>query len=119
MKIVDLMTFLTMPAGTLFSKYQPCVFDNFCIKGDNIGEMDFGYQDLVGAVDGKYEGEVAFLLEDSQYNGTSVPLDFDCGSRDGCFDEKQLFAVWELKDLEQLIARLLEARCDMLKKEAV
>lgn len=34
MRIVDRKTFLAMPIGTVFSKYEPCVFGNLCIKGE-------------------------------------------------------------------------------------
>ncbi len=33
-------------------------------------------------------------------------MDFDCLSRDGCFDQNQLFIIWEAKDVKQLIDRL-------------
>lgn len=46
MKIINLTEFLTMPAGTVFAKYQPCVLEPFCIKGENRGEIDFYYTNL-------------------------------------------------------------------------
>lgn len=107
MKIVKLDEFIALPAGTLFAKYEPCVFEDLCIKGDSIPETrDFFYQDIVGALDARDSGEYSNLLFESQETGKSIPLDFDCQSRDGCFEPEQLFAVWDRADVVGLIDRL-------------
>lgn len=110
MRIVDRKTFLAMPSGTLFSKYVPCVFENMQIKGDSLAN-DFLYQQIVDAIDCRDSGEFAALLDDSERDGTSIPMDFDCQGRDGCFDEDQLFAVWERADVNALIERLKGVVC--------
>lgn len=106
MKIVDRKTFLALPAETLFSKYEPCVFGDLCIKGDSIGSNDFAYQQIADAVAAHDSGEFANKLFDAQASGESVAMDFDCQGRDGLFDDDQLFAVWEPADVAALIARL-------------
>lgn len=107
MKIVNLDTFLALPAGTLFAKYAPCAFEDLCIKDDSImAARDFFYQDIVGAIDAADSGKWSDLLFESQETGKSITMDFECGGRDGCFEPDQLFAVWERQDVQALIARL-------------
>jgi len=108
MRIVDRKTFLALPEGTVFSKYEPCVFESLCIKGETWGN-DFLVQYIDSALDVQNCGEFSEKLEASKENGSSVSMDFDCMSRDGCFDDDQLFAVWERSDVEALITRLAQA----------
>lgn len=105
MKIVDRKTFLALPAETLFSKYAPCYMEAVEIKGESLGN-DYCYQQIADAIDCKDSGEFADKLFAAQELGESIPMDFHCQSRDGCFDAEQLFAVWEPADVEALIARL-------------
>lgn len=110
MRIVELDEFIALPAGTVFAKYEPCAFEDLCIKGDSIPETrDFFYQEIVSALDARDSGEWSKLLFESQETGKSIPMDFDCQGRDGCFESEQLFAVWERPDVEGLIARLQQA----------
>lgn len=114
MKIVDRATFLALPLETLFSKYQPCAFEDMCIKGDTIcreggAPIDFYFQALVDAVAADDSGEFFATLDQAEQTGESVRLDFDCQQRDGCFDQDQLFAVWERADVDALIDRLRTA----------
>lgn len=105
MRIVDLETFLGLPAGVVFSKYEPIIFGSLCIKGDSIPEArDFFYQDITEAVD----GNLIDLANDLE-NGRTVAMDLDCMSRDGCFADDQLFAVWDRQDVEQLVSRFTVA----------
>lgn len=106
MKIVDRKAFLTLPPETLFSKYEPCVFGDLCIKGDTIGSNDFAYQQIADAVAAHDGGEFANKLFDAKASGGSVAMDFDCQGRDGLFDADQLFAVWEPADVAALLVRL-------------
>ena len=39
-------------------------------------------------------------------SGESMPVDFEVTSREGLFEEEQLFAVYEKEDVEKLIKRL-------------
>jgi len=113
MRIVNRGTFLSMPAGTVFSKYEPCVFGNLEIKGDSTvnsqGELiDFWSQDLAGAL--KADSSDAYLDAcDAAEAGQRVAIDLDCQSRDGLYEQGQLFAVWEPEDVQVLIQRLQRA----------
>lgn len=111
MIIVDRKTFLDMPAETVFSFYEPCIFSGPAIKGKTLfsdGEaIDFFYtNEFAGPIDAMSSGDEAEMLFDAQRNGTSLPLCFDTLQRDGCFDHDQLYAVYERRDVEALIERL-------------
>lgn len=106
MKIVNRATFLAMPAETLYSKYAPCFFGPLSIKGDTIGENDFGEQQIADAIESSGSDEFFDLLDRAEHGGESLRMDFDCQGRDGLFDAGQLFAAWEREDVEALIARL-------------
>ena len=108
MKIVDRKTFLALPPETLFAKYEPCAFEDLCIKGETWGD-DFLVQDITGSIECCDSNEFVNRLDHSEATEESVPMDFECTGRDGCFDEGQLFAVWEPNDVRALIERL--GRC--------
>jgi hypothetical protein len=109
MRIVNREAFLALPAETLFSKYEPCVFEDFCIKGDTLGN-DFLYQSITDAINCESSEAFNDALERAEVKKESLSLDFDCQGRDGCFDADQLFAVWEKADVEALIGRLQRVR---------
>ena len=97
-----------MPAGTVYCKYKPCYFGQLCVKGDSI-PGDFYTGELtadVGLLAGNNSGEWLDLLDKYERTGESFDLDLEGEGRDGMYDEDQLFAVYERKDIEQLIARL-------------
>ncbi|MES2902846.1 MAG: hypothetical protein V4696_01550 [Pseudomonadota bacterium] len=114
MKIVDRATFLALPSGTIFAKYAPCYFEELSVKGDSL-ETDFIYQGLVtpNFTTANDSGEWGEALQWIEEGNPSPPLDFDMMGRDGCFDDKQLFAVWEDDDVEVLILRLIKARLEV------
>lgn len=109
MRIVNLEAFLLLPPGTVFAKYEPCIFEDLLIKAGNCGEMDFFYSDIKQAIEADNSNAETDLLERSARDGISVPLDFDTTGRDGCFEKGQLFAVWETADVQGLIAKLQSA----------
>lgn len=113
MKIVNRTTFLAMPEGTVYAKYQPSIFEGLCIKGDTISRLDDGvaidwfYQDIgADAIESHDSGEWGALLEESELTGRELEMDYDMQGRDGCFEDDQLFAVLSKKDVAQLIERL-------------
>ena len=107
MKIVDRKTFLAIPGEVLFSKYSPCYFGPLEIRGDVWDHCnDFLSQEIAGAIESTGSGEFSDKLDDAQNYGGSLAMDFDSCGRDGCFDEDQLFAVWEREDVLKLIERL-------------
>lgn len=110
MRIVGRKAFLEMPAGTVYAKYAPCAFEELFIKGDTIVHderaIDWFYQDIVGAIEARDSGDLMDELELARTAGKSLRMDFETQGRDGCFEEEQLFAVWERADVEALLKRL-------------
>ena len=113
MKILNRQQFLALPAGVIFSKYDPCIFEAFCIKGNTIDIYngtkpeynDFCFQQISDSLD----RESALKLPGTDNLTTdSYNFDFDCMSRDGLHYQNQLFAVWEPNDVKQLIMALQE-----------
>ncbi len=107
MKIVDRKTFLALPDDTLFCKWEPCCFGELTIKGESL-DNDFREQQIGGeAVKCNDSGEFSELCNRAAMTGASVELDFYGQGRDGCYDEDQMFAVWETADVAMLIERLI------------
>lgn len=113
MKIVNLKKFRALPNGTVFSKYEPCVFRGLMIKVD-ICDSDFFYQNLICEIGANDTYDFFDKCNDKMEQGESVDIYFDCTERDGLYDEDQLFAVYEKKDLDGLISRLQKAKQDLI-----
>lgn len=105
MKIVNLQTFRSLPANTVFSKYEPCCFDDLCIKGETL-DHDFLVQQISDSIECSGSDEFADKLFRAADTGESVSFDFDCEGRDGLYEDDQLYAVWEPDDVRALIERL-------------
>lgn len=101
---------MEMPAGTVFSYYEPCVFRDLNIKASapEAGYPDFGVSYLVGAIDSGGSSDFSGKCELME-KGQSVPMDFDSSQREGLFEDEQLFAVYEVEDVKKLITRLENA----------
>jgi hypothetical protein len=108
MKIVKRIEFMKLPPETVYCEYEPCAFGELLIKGDTLSTgNDWFYQDIVSSFDAQDCGEWSAMLFRSAETGESVPMDFDCQSRDGRFDpDDRLYAVWEPQDVQHLINRL-------------
>lgn len=105
MKIVNLEQFRELPSGTLFMKYEPCVFEDLCAKGDTL-EHDWLYENIAYSIECTSSDDFGNKLNDAEEQGISLAMDFDSTGRDGCFDDSQLFAVYEKADIEMLIDKL-------------
>jgi len=115
MKIVNRKTFLNMPPNTIFAKYEPCIFDELCIKGETIYD-DFYFQSVMN-VESDNSGEFIEILEDATKNGNSFRLDLHCEGRDCFFKTNQLFAVFEKQDVTMLIKRLNDCLSEVAEKK--
>ncbi len=113
MKIISRKNFLKMPVGTVFSKYEPCIFGELMIKGESL-RNDFFCQQIVDAVDCDSSEKLHDTLINAAENGTNFNMDFDCEMRDGMFDDSELFAVWGEDDVQALVDRLRETITDVV-----
>ena len=106
MRVVTRKTFLTLPDGTLFCKGKPWAFEELAVKtASRIGEGndlgDFCYQsfrDIPCADSGEYIDRLEMMLNE----GKSYPLELDSSSRDGCFDNDDIFLVYDYEDIVRL-----------------
>lgn len=107
MKILNRKQFLETPKETVWSYYEPSVFHDLNIKTSDKKDLDFDfyYDDIVGAIEAGSSEDFSDAC-DKMEQGESVAMDFECTQREGLFDEKQLFAVYEKEDVEMLIQRL-------------
>jgi hypothetical protein len=107
MYIVNLTEFRKLPAGTVFCKYHPCVFGELQMKGETWAH-DFMCARLTGSVYfERSSDEISTTLMHAEKTGESFNLEVDGFCRDGYFEDKQLFGIYEEKDLEQLVAVLV------------
>lgn len=114
MKIVDRKTFLALPSGTIYAKYDFQSFGELMAKGTTIGGInenlagDFSNLSLTNEVK-THLGPGRFdTLDHSEEHGSSFGLDFECYGRDGLYDHEQMFAIWERPDIEGLMGKLQE-----------
>jgi hypothetical protein len=107
MRIVSKKEFMKLPIGTVWSYYEPCVFRDLNIKVSDLSEWetDFLYDGVIGKIDVQSSEDFTNKCELME-KGESVPMDFEQTSREGLFDDDQLFAIYEKEDVEKLIIRL-------------
>lgn len=106
MRIYRRADFLSLPAGTIFCKGKPWYFGSLHVKGDSL-ENDFCARDLCwinsDSGDGERDSGTDFgALDEMLEEGTSYPIE-DCEGRDGCFNDDDLFLVYEADDLRALM----------------
>lgn len=102
MRIVDRKTFLKMPAGTAFQKGERWVWSGLAFKTDDAYENDWRYISI-DDIDADSSTEMVDRLEDMKDTGRSYPIGFS-STRDGCFDDSDLFLIYEPDDLVALRA---------------
>ncbi len=108
MRIVTRREFMKLPIGTIFSYYEPMCFRDLAIKASDLKEgwtVDFLYDDIIGQIDNSGSDDFFEKCERME-KGESMPMDFEQTGREGLFEDKQLFAVYEREDVEKLIRRL-------------
>lgn len=111
MRIVNLETFLSLPEGVVYAEYEPCIFGDLTVKYDSYGGCNATVAALTFDVESEGGTSMFDILDaavkDSNY---SVPLTLDGTRRDSFYNVNQLFAVYEQKDIDQLINKLKECR---------
>jgi len=110
MKILSRADFMELPAGTIYAKGQPWCFGNINIKGDTIytpKPIDWCYLDPCW-IEAHDSGEAGDRLDEMAATGASYPMQESFG-RDGCFDDDDLFLVFERDDLVSLLDHVSNA----------
>lgn len=107
MKVLTRAEFMKMPEGTIFAKGKPWCFEDLSVKGQTL-PSDFIYLSLV-TVESDSADEWSSRLNEMLETGCSYPIDESGFTRDGCFDEGDLFLVYEKSDLLMLRSHIDEA----------
>lgn len=106
MRIFSRTAFMDLPEGVLFSKGQPWFWDGLNVKGETLihngKAIDFGERSLL-CIEAHDSGDLISRYELMHLRGASFPME-DAYGRDGCFDDNDLFLVWESEDLSELLA---------------
>ncbi|MES2625892.1 MAG: hypothetical protein V4628_11490 [Pseudomonadota bacterium] len=105
MKIYRRPGFLKLPDGILFCIGKPWHWQEPQIKTRTHATNDF---DTLALSDIEWNGSEDLLnkQEEMLETGKSYPIDLDSSMRDGCFDNEQIFLVYEADDIKALIATL-------------
>lgn len=103
MKLVTRKQFMQMPAGTVFSYYNPWSFSGLNIKACNPNPEypDFMFSNLVGGSMDADESKCEALEK-----GESVPANFEDLECEGRFDDDQVYAIYDKEDVANLVKRL-------------
>lgn len=111
MKILTKAEFLKCPPGTIFSNYQPIVFEGLYVKGESWSENDFYLSCVLDDFDHSDTGEFADACERMQ-GGENVPMVFGgTEQREALYDSSTLYAVWSREDVAsfaQFLTQLLQ-----------
>lgn len=109
MKILKREQFLKTPKGTLYSYYEPCFFTGLNVKTTDSSnyENDFVFFGLIGEFNTDNGAEYSNICERLE-QGESIPASFEETHREGLFDDKQLFLVYEKEDIKNMINVLTE-----------
>lgn len=111
MRIVNKQEFLKLPSGTVYSDYKTSGnVENLNVKLSTTAETgnDFLYDSLLDQPKGyKDSGERFEIFNKAEADSNfSFEMDLNCTARDGSFDDKRLYLIYESKDVENLIKRL-------------
>jgi len=109
MKIVNRKTFLELPSGTIYSEhYSGDGFNNLSIKYETWGN-DWIYMDINDFDDCENSGERYEKIDKMRDEGAEYPLNLDTTSRDGLFEDEQMFAIYDENDVNKIIEVLTQA----------
>ena len=110
MRILSLEEFLKEPDGTVFMNYESAGnFGNLSIKGETTINSYY-FNNVTCTFDN--DDILPELAEAEESSEKSVKMDFDTYQRDDLFiyNEKPMFAVYEKREIENLIRVLSEPK---------
>jgi hypothetical protein len=97
MKLIKRQELMLLPSGTVYQEWRPCIFGDIYVKQDTIvhdGENIDWFHNL------QCPGGDGFIDE-----GESGEFEI-AQMRDGCFDEKQLYAVWSADEINAFVCMI-------------
>lgn len=114
MRLYRRIDFVKLPEKTIYSRVNGCnLFDGlFCkITGIDYGN-DWVEQNLIsetGFPEGIKDGfESVQYFENLRDTFKEFKTDLNCAGRDGCFDDEDVFVVWDNDDVKKLADYLLD-----------
>jgi len=106
MKIVSRTELLKLPIGIVYSYYRYHGFEGLYEKGRSLSN-DWIYADMLDNVGGSDErSDIIFAAEE----GAEFHMDLECGSRDGAFNDGDMFAIYDKRDIDSLVRHLEKLR---------
>ena len=106
MKIIQRHEFLTLPAGTVYAKYES--FGNLqelCIKQESL-EDDWFYIPLVSVESNSSEAFADIITEAETSSSFEFQSDSSCVNRDGLFKKGDQFVVFSRGDVVLMVEAL-------------
>ena len=107
MKVIDRHELMSLPSGTVYAKGGECYFTSLEVKGETIKhqgkDADFFSRNLMWPNGCQNEVYDTFFTK-----RLSFPIN-ETEGRDGCYDDDDLFMVYEAGDLKSLSAVILNA----------
>ena len=94
---------MAMPAGALYSTWQPSVMGPLSFYEGNRGSGDIWTTEIAEATKDDLHGRC-----DKLDAGDSIPIEF-CACSFGLVGDDEEFVVWERADVVQLIHKLMES----------
>ncbi len=115
MRVYNRKDFMGLPEGVLYSSGKMWYFDNLYVKGETLQYNDFTCRCLnwISAFD---DSDQFDKLEKSLSDGASIQMQ-DAYGRDGCFDDEDIFLVFEKEDLEELERVIAVAKDKVVKDD--
>ena len=98
MRIYDRTDFMKLPEGTIYAKGKPWYFEQIHVKAQTLEPNDFVCMALMNFENSGTEQWIE-RLEEMLQAGASYPMDEDFFGRDGCFNNDDIFMVFEHGDL--------------------
>lgn len=110
MRIVDRKTFLAMPSGTVYQKFSETNHssaDSLDIKGTTLNDNDWYYVSLTSelVVASHNSSDLYNKLKAMCYEDAEHPYG-PWAARDECFDDDELFLIYDQTAIQQLITKL-------------
>lgn len=106
MRVYKRDDFLKLPAGIIFSQGNKWCFQDISVKGETLTN-DFMYMDFC-TLEAQNSDMLFTQLEDSLENGTSYTIN-ESYTRDGYFDDQDVFLVFEKDDISKMEGLLNES----------
>jgi len=107
MKLMHKKDMLKLTHEVVFHHYNGSFPEDLNIFCHPCGERDFIYQQLICAFDSRGSDHSMDMIniaeQDDNYN---IPVDYECASRDGMFEDDDRYYVLSKEDLKKLIDRL-------------